>query len=565
MQSVRVLPEGLRNKIAAGEVVERPASVVKELVENAIDAGSTAIEVEVAVGGRKLIKVADDGRGMDREDALLSLERHATSKLGREEDLFNIRTMGFRGEALPAIASVSKFLMNTVPRGAASGVSIEVTGGRVGEVRESPGRGTSVEVRDLFFNTPARKKFLKKDSTELMHVIDTLTRLALSHPGIGFALRADGQETMRLPKASGLRERLMQVYGAEFLDGLLECGGEAGGVKLRGFIARPENVRQSRAHQMVFINRRPVREPSVSHAVYSAYEGMIPRDTHPPFFIFMEVDPARVDVNVHPTKREVRFEDKEAIHRFLRKTVMDAVRAGLSGAREAFRGEAAASRGSTESFTERPVPSAREVLESLPIQYRAEPDFIYLGDTFIALSGKALQGGALSGGGGLTLIDHHAAHERVLYERLLRGVKLASHQLLVPRQVRLSPREYMVILEHRAMLSEFGIEVEDFGHDTVLVRALPEAMREADLRGILSDSAAELMEGARPGESLREAVAARIACHSSIRGSVMLDRQRLSALLRDLEETERPEQCPHGRPTRVFYSLDELKRIFKRK
>jgi DNA mismatch repair protein MutL len=557
MPTVKVLPEELSNKIAAGEVVERPASVVKELVENAIDAGSAAIDVEVAKGGRKLIRVSDDGRGMQREDALLSLKRHATSKLGREEDLFNIRTMGFRGEALPSIASVSKLLMSTAPTGAGSGVSIESTGGKVVEVKDSPGRGTAIEVRDIFFNTPARKKFLKKDSTELMHVIDAVTRLALSHPETGFTLKADGQETMRLPRASGLRERLMQVYGAEFLDGLLECGGETGGLKLQGFVARPPNARQSRSHQMVFINGRPVKEPSVSHAVYSAYEGLIPREAHPPYFIFMEVDPARVDVNVHPTKREVRFEDKEAVYRFVRKTVTDAVRAGLAGAREAFRagGAPLGNPPSARPFAERPARSAGEVLESLPIEYRGEPDFIYLGDTFVALSG----------GGGLTLIDHHAAHERVLYERLLEGVKLASHQLLFPRQVRLSPKEYMVILEQREMLSEFGIEVEDFGHDTVLVRALPEAMREADLRGILSDCAAELIGGARPGQSLREAVAARIACHSSVRGSVILDGQRLSALLSDLERTEHPEQCPHGRPTRVFYSLDELKKIFKRK
>lgn len=559
MPAVKVLPEELQNKIAAGEVVERPASVVKELVENSIDAGSTAIEVEVARGGRALIRVTDDGKGMERQDALLSIERHATSKLASEEDLFNIHTMGFRGEALPSIASVSKLLMTTVPEGADSGVSMEMAGGKVKEIREAPGKGTSMEVRDLFYNTPARKKFLKKDSTELIHVIDTVTRLALCHPGIGFTLRSDGQETMRLPKASGLRERLMQVYGAEFLDGLLESGGEAGGMRLVCFMARPDNLRQTRAHQLVFINQRPVKEPSVSHAVYSAYEGVIPRDMHPPFFIFMEVDPARVDVNVHPTKREVRFEDKEAVYRFVRKTALEAVRAWHAKAREAVRAEAAplAADGtpSARPFTERPVASAGEVLESLPIEYRAEPDFIYLGDTFVALSG----------GGGLTLIDHHAAHERVLYERFLRGVKLASHQLLFPRQVKLSPREYMVVLKHREMLFEFGIEVEDFGPETVLVRALPEALDEGDLRGILSDAAEQLREGARPGQSLRESVAARIACHSSIRGRTILDRQRLSALLHDLEKTEHPEQCPHGRPTRVFYSLEELKKIFKRK
>lgn len=564
MPKIRVLPEELKNKIAAGEVVERPASVVKELLENSIDAASTAVTVEVLYGGRKLIRVSDNGSGMDREDALLSIERHATSKLQSEEDLFDIRTMGFRGEALPSIASVSRLRIVTAPEGSREGVSVEAEGGAVKEVRDSPALGTTVEVRDIFFNTPARKKFLKRDSTELTHIIEAITRLALSHPSIGFTLLSDGSETMGLPRASGLRERLLQVYGGEFVDGLVEFEKRDGTLGLHAFCAGAQNLRDTRAHQLVFINSRPVKEPSVSHALYSAYEGAIPRGKHPPYFVFIEMDPARVDFNVHPTKREVRFEDKDAVYRFVRRAAMEALRPP----RPAAGGPSAYTRGAVETGdiadaahvgahgTPPASGPAMTVSESLPLAYRAELPHVYLGEAFVALSRR---------GGGLMLLDHHAAHERILYERLLKGLRLQSGRLLFPRQVRLSPREYMVVLENREMLSEFGMEIEDFGRDTVVVRSLPEAMREADLRGILSDAAGQIIEGARPGQPLREAVAARIACHGSVRGSQVLSSDELWALLRDLDEAEDPDHCPHGRPTRVLFSLEDLQKLFKRK
>lgn len=559
MSRIKVLHEDLKNKIAAGEVVERPASVVKELLENSIDAGSTTIGVEVLYGGRKLIRVSDNGTGMDREDAFLSFERHTTSKLHSEDDLFNIRTMGFRGEALSSIASVSCLLLTTGD--STSGISIEVRGGKVSSIKDAPANGTCIEVRDLFFNTPVRKKFLKKDSTELMHIIEAVTRLALSHPETGFSITADGQETMNLPRASGLRERLAQVYGIEFLNGLLRLSHKAYGLEMEAFTSKPDNLRNTRVHQLVFVNRRPIKEPLISHALYSAYEGVIPRDKHPIYYIFMEVDPGRVDFNVHPTKREVRFQDKEAVYRFIKQGITEAVRTTIQDPARRAAVETAEDRPTAEPAGIAYVPAssgppARSVLEALPLTYsRTDMPYIYLGDTFIALSE----------GGGLTLIDHHAAHERILYERLLKGINLASSQLLFPKQAKLSPREYMVILEHRNMLFEFGMDIDDFGHNTVMVRSLPGAMVEADLRAVLSDIAGQLLEGVRPGQSLKEAVAARIACHSSIRGKKILSPEGLSALLGDLQETEHPGQCPHGRPTRVFYSLDELKRIFKRK
>jgi DNA mismatch repair protein MutL len=561
MPYIKILPSDLRNKIAAGEVIERPASVVKELIENSIDAGSTNIQIEVLYGGKRLIKVSDNGAGMDKEDALLCFESHATSKLSSEDDLFNIKTMGFRGEALPSIASVTKMNIITGLKGAPLGISVELAGGEVKETKESPADGTTIEIRDLFFNTPARKKFLKSNSTELLHIIDTITKEALSHARIGFTLICDNKETICLPVSSGHRERILQVYGDEFLHGLMEVNAEAEGLRMKAYVTKGDNFRNMKSHQFIFINNRPIKDQSISHAVYSAYEGIIPRDKHPIFFLFLDIDPAKVDVNVHPTKREVRFENKESIHRFINMSITNAVRSERTDF--------------TKQFTEMPpidfprrhpggsssiysLPVTRDesaVSENLQFAYTALLPFIYLGDTFIALSGR----------GGLTLIDHHAAHERILYEKFLKGIDLHSNQLLFPRQIKLSPKEYRVILENFQILRDFGIEADDFGHEAVIVRSLPDVLEEADIRGILSDIASCIIEGVAPDKSFKEALAARIACHNSVRGKEILNREEVSSLIADLERTEHPDQCPHGRPTRIFISLDDLKKMFKRK
>ncbi len=561
MPQIKILPSDLRNKIAAGEVVERPASVAKELIENSIDAGSTDIRIDVLYGGKRLIRVSDDGTGMERDDALLCFERHATSKLSSEGDLFNIRTMGFRGEALPSITSVSKIKLVTGIKGSPSGISVEINGGEVKEIKDFPAIGTTVEVRDLFFNTPARKKFLKSNSTELFHIIDMVTKEALSHWEIGFRLTSDNKETISLPSASGIKERIMQVYGEEFLEGLIEANAEADGISMKSYVSRGNNFRNMKSHQFVFINNRPIRDLSVSHAVYSAYEGILPRDKHPIFFLFLDINPAKIDVNVHPTKREVRFENKETIYRFVNISIKEAVKSERSEY--------------TRQFTEMPETVASQtvhgtysppyhfpfpvhesgVSENLELSYRPSLPFVYLGDTFVALSGK----------GGLTLIDHHAANERILYEKFLKGINLNAHRLLFPKQVKLSHKEYRIILENLQILGDFGIEIDDFGHETVIVRSLPDVLKEADMRGILSDVASCIIEGVSPDKSFKEALAARIACHSSVRGREILSREEISTLVADLEQTEHPDQCPHGRPTRIFYSLDDLKKMFKRK
>lgn len=615
MLQIHILPIELRNKIAAGEVIERPASVVKELVENSIDAGAGDIRIEVLRGGKGLIKVTDNGAGMDRDDALLCLERHATSKLRDESDLFNIKTMGFRGEALPSIASVSRMKLITGLRNPPShpplgkggqgggGVSIEIEGGEIKEVRDHPSIGTTIEIRDLFFNTPARKKFLKSDSTELFHIIDAVTKEALSHWDISFSLFTEKRETMSLPRASDPRERILQIYGLEFLEGLMEVnnppsspislrgesegllskgglkgitekGGPAG-VKLTAFITKGDNFRNSKAHQFIFINRRPVKDQSISHAVYSAYEGIVPHDQHPVFFLFIDMDPRKVDFNVHPTKREVRFENKQDIHSFVSSNLREAVRSERTQyvAQFSETPDWVVQRNNPPPFPHPPLKgglggvvteapdhigqfsSENYVSEPAEFSYQPSLPFIYLGDTFIAMAGK----------GGLTLIDHHAAHERILYENLLKGIRLDSHQLLFPKQVRLSHKEYALIIENVNALHEMGMEIDDFGHDTLMIRALPDALKEADIRGILSDVAAALMEGVRPFQSVKEILAARIACHNSVRGKEILEREEFQKLLSGLETTENPDQCPHGRPTRIFVSLDELKKMFKRK
>jgi DNA mismatch repair protein MutL len=325
-------------------------------------------------------------------------------------------------------------------------------------------------------------------------------------------------------------------------------------------VTKGDNFRNMKSHQFIFINKRPIKDPSVSHAVYHAYEGILPHDKHPVFFLFIDIDPHKVDFNVHPAKREVRFEDKECVYRFVNNCVKETVK------KERIE--------YTRQFMEMPAPDfsgafpdssapfsmpldspVSAISENLELGYKASLPSIYLGDTFIAVSGK----------GGLILIDHHAAHERILYERFLSGINLNAHQLLFPRQVKLSHKEHAVIIENARLLGDFGMEVEDFGHETVIVRSLPDVLKESQINGILSDIASCMLEGISPDRSFKEALAAKIACHASVRGKEILNPEEISNLIADLERTEHPDQCPHGRPTRIFFSTDDLKKMFKRK
>lgn len=549
MPNIKVLPVQLRNKIAAGEVIERPASVVKELIENAIDALSQEIKIEILNGGKGLIKVTDNGTGMDRDDALLSIERHATSKISTEDDLSKIKTMGFRGEALPSIASVSRMRIMTGLKGKKVGTYIEILGGEIKEVRDYPVIGTIIEVRDLFFNTPVRRKFLKSESTEVLHIIESVTLQALAHWEVGFSLIVDHKEVIQLSPAKGPAERISQIYGKDFLEGLSELNSEGKGIKITAFVSKEDNFRNRKSHQFIFINKRPVKDPPISHAVYQSYDGL-PKDSHPIFFLYLTIDPWDVDVNVHPTKREVRFSDKERVYRFVRDNIRESLRGEKKEFVRAFMGEDK----SVEFAGSETVAISSYVSENKELNYRTTIPFIYLGETFIAYSG----------GNGLVLLDHHAAHERVLYERFLKGKEVDSFRLLFPRQVKLSAPEYNAVMNNLGMLNEMGIEIDDFGENTVIVRSLPVELKEADIGAILSDLASAIMEGEKPGKPLKETIAAKMACHNSVRGKEILSTQEIQTLINDLEETDDPDHCPHGRPTRIFLTINDLRKMFKR-
>jgi DNA mismatch repair protein MutL len=574
MPSIAVLPVHVQNKIAAGEVIERPASVVKELLENAIDAGSTSIEIAIERAGRKLIRVADNGIGMSREDAVRAFERYATSKIRCEDDLCRLQTLGFRGEGLAAIAAVSRVVLKTAEHNA-MGIQVTLSGGVIEDTREAAAFGTSIEVRDLFYNIPARRKFLKSDQTENFHIIDVVTCEAIAHYALRFSLHTDGSELILAPAAVSLRERIMQIYGKEFVDGLLEVTAREGGCSLHLFLSSPSMVRSSRTNQYIFVNRRPVKDSTVSQAIYRAYEGMLSAHQHPVFFAFLTLDPEQVDCNVHPTKREVRFRDKSRIFRM----VSDAARGVLLhssiaqplmvadtmstiqysvGAPEFQPSEAPKETSSGTS-------AQAELLADASYPYDVQRgSHVYLGDTLVAFAEPD----------GLVVMDYHAAHERVNYERFLNSADMPSYALLFPAHVALPRADSAVLMSHRKLLAECGIDIEDFGEGSIVLRSIPEPLREADFSGLLSDIAASLrMQGDEPlADGLPELIdrkkrylAAQLACHASIRGaSESPDGQHLIALRTALAKTNEPHRCPHGRPTMIRFSLDVLKKMFKK-
>ncbi|MBF0520169.1 MAG: DNA mismatch repair endonuclease MutL [Nitrospirae bacterium] len=597
MSVIELLDERVIDKIAAGEVIERPSSVVKELLENAIDAGGEEIRVDILNGGKRLIRVSDDGIGMDKDDALTSLKRHATSKIRSEGDLLNLKTLGFRGEALSSIASVSKMIITTAIRGAEVGTCVEIYGGEVKSVKEKASVGTTIEVRELFYNTPARKKFLKSTQSELYHIMDVVTQAALSYPERKFILYVDEKKVLEVSTASGIRERIMQLYGMEFLDGLIEFKQNSYDADVSGFVSKEGNYARSRSHQYIFVNGRPIRDNYIRHAVYQPYKSILPEGMHPHCFLYMGVKPERVDFNVHPQKFEVRFSERETIYKAVLSAVYKAVigkdmetdtksssgfaSGGFQRQRESVSasGTQGYSSGYNEKFggydkgdkpktsasddsaysdaTRQPNTLQSEQSTGLPIAFEAGRRFLYLGDVYVAYVD----------GGGLCVADHHACHERVLYEKLRDGVGLIRQGILFPVQVQVPAREYVLLSNSLPALREMAIDIEEFGSDTFIIRALPDGLKGADIAAILTDIASNLVDfssGASPVEEIKEKIAKRIACHSSVRGKAVLNDSEMFNMLKDLDNCKDPYHCPHGRPTRVYLTLDKLKKLFKR-
>ncbi|MDD5557926.1 MAG: DNA mismatch repair endonuclease MutL [bacterium] len=563
MGLVRILPDSVVNKIAAGEVVERPASVARELVENAIDAGATDIRVEVRGGGGHLVRVRDDGCGMSAEDAGRALERHSTSKISSADDLFRIATMGFRGEALPSIAAVSRLELTTKERGALAGVRILVEGGRVVRVAEAGAPdGTEVAVRDLFFNTPVRRRFLRTARTETSHIAAAVTWEALVRHGVGFTLVADGDEIIRAPAVPSPRDRIAALFGADVARDLLPVEGARGAVRASGFVSPPGVTRGNRTGQHFFVNGRPVEDRVLRFAVADACDGLVPAGRHPILFLFLEIEPHEVDVNVHPAKREVRFRNGALVRDLVRDAVAAALRAASPAA--ASRPPAYETREGGGVFDRVPGPSG--VQEAMP-----------LGEGRGEEPGRRLrilgQSGGLyivcEGPDGLVIVDQHAAHERVLFERLMRGYAAGAgevQRLLVPAVIELPPAERLAAEEYAHVLRALGIGIEPFGGSAVKVDQLPACIGTVDAARLMRDAVAALAAEGRGGAVREEMarVAARKVCRAAVKARDDLPAEALAALVDDLLRCERPGTCPHGRPTMITIPRGELDRRFGR-
>jgi DNA mismatch repair protein MutL len=593
MSKIHRLPPQLANQIAAGEVVERPASVVKELVENAIDAGARRVAVHVELGGKKQVRVEDDGDGMDADDARLAIERHATSKIQRADDLAAIRTMGFRGEALPSIASVSHFVLRARARGSESGTEIRVNGGTVASVVEvGLAEGTVIEVNDLFYNLPARRKFLKSDAAESAQVSRLVTQLALAHPEIGFALTSAGRSVLKCPPAASPRERLYQLYGDR--SDLIDVMKAAGGLRLTGFIAALAEQGPTRGPQNVFINRRIVKDRTIAHAIIDAYSQASIKERSPEVHLFIEMPPDAVDVNVHPTKAEVRFREQSMVHEVVRRALMDALgksaipqlqlSAESSYARPitpalpgVLSGGAYPSRWQPQSTgTQTPVandPEASETSVSSLSGLSASVSstgteikpLIPLGqfrDTFIIAVDAD----------GVAIIDQHVAHERVLFERVMERLsagRLESQRLLVPLVVDLPAAAHQALVNRHAELERFGFDIESFGATTVKVTAVPALLKTEDCSKALLALADDLegLDRGAPGGDVQNAlqrIAATTACHAAVKANYPLTYEKMTHILDELRATAYSTVCPHGRPVMLRLTRREIEKNFDR-
>jgi DNA mismatch repair protein MutL len=586
MGKITRLPPDLANQIAAGEVVERPASIVKELVENAIDAGARRLHIQIELGGKKQVRVEDDGEGMTAEDARLAIERHATSKIKRADDLAAIRTLGFRGEALPSIASVSHFVLRSRARGESSGTEVRVNGGTVVSVVEiGAPEGTAIEVNDVFYNLPARRKFLKADSAESAQVSRVVTQLALAYHEVGFTLISGGRTVLQCPPAAALRDRLFQIYGDR--TDLTEVRKEAGGLKLTGFVAALAEQGPTRGPQHLFINRRIVKDRTIAHAIIDAYSMATIKERSPEVHLFIEMPADAVDVNVHPTKAEVRFREQSLVHEVVRRALMDAL-GGSAAPQLQLRPEAVTTPWAvtatlpgvlTGTYPTRwtPNPSVSNAtsegdaggLQSIDPASAAvgsQPSdikpMIALGqfrDTFIVAVDDE----------GIAIIDQHVAHERVLFERVMEKLTagtLESQRLLIPMVMDVAPSAHQALVGRAAELARLGFELESFGDATIKVTAVPALLKTEDSGKALL-ALAEDLEGLDRGAHVQEAlqrIAATTACHAAVKANYPLTYEKMTHILDELRATAYSQICPHGRPVMLRLTKREIEKNFDR-
>lgn len=589
MRAIQVLPDILISQIAAGEVVERPASALKELVENSLDAGAAKIDIRLEQGGARLLAVQDDGAGIMADELPLALARHATSKIGALEDLERVASLGFRGEALASMASVARVSLASRSRGAEHAHQIEAEGAAPGAVKPAAlASGTTVTVADLFFNTPARRKFLKSEATEYAHCAEVVRRMALSRPDVAFTLAHNGRIQLRYP-AQALDERIGAVLGEEFVAAAVAVDEQAGPLRLAGMAALPAYSKSGRDAQYVFVNGRFVRDKVVAHALREAYRDILHHDRHPAYALFLTLPPEGVDVNVHPAKTEVRFRDSRGVHQFL----FHAIERALSGSAAESR-EAVHQMPATMSASFTPAPSrqgerepgwapaqsaiplqAREALafyDALSREPEAVPDVEETGHEYPL--GFAL--GQLHGiyvlaqnARGLVLVDMHAAHERVVYEKLkcaLDAKRVPTQTLLIPVTVTADERDVAAIGDHHDALAGIGFDIHPIAANAVAVRAVPALLKDADPLALTRDLLREIREYgvSRLITERRNELLGTLACHGAVRANRRLSIPEMNALLREMEATERAGQCNHGRPTWFQVSLADLDKWFRR-
>ncbi|OGP63520.1 MAG: hypothetical protein A2V65_03460 [Deltaproteobacteria bacterium RBG_13_49_15] len=578
MSNIKILPEILSNKIAAGEVIERPASVVKELLENALDAESSRLLIEVKNGGKSLIRVSDDGAGMEHDDALLSLERYATSKIFLDKDLFSIRTLGFRGEALPSIAAVSRMILSTNDDPNRPGTEILVEGGKIKQVNLTGApRGTMVTVKDLFFNVPARRKYMKGDRTEMGHIVDTLDRIALGRPGIVFDLTADNRSVKRYSATDQPSLRAVDILGKTVTDKMLEIRLKNGDLSVRGWILSPDEARSTTRGIYIYVNDRFVRDRVVLHALLEGYKGALVKGVFPLAILMIHLPPDQVDVNVHPTKNEVRFLKQRDVH--------DAISAEVSRVLERSRRFRWTPVRKTESEIgsvaepvstfireekydplpeDRVLPHDLNSMEQRPLwkSHPLEPLRVIgqLRNTYILCETKE----------GLLLIDQHAAHERIIYERMKKmeesGEK-SGQRLLIPETIDLGYREARVLERLISPLSGFQLEIEPFGENTFVIKTVPSILTGVNPVHLISEMTGKAAETgfADTVEAAIDHCLSVMACHGAIRAHQMLSPEQMEVLINDLMECVNPAHCPHGRPVFIEWNILSLEKAFQRK
>ena len=595
--SIRILPTDVVSRIAAGEVIERPAAVVKELIENSLDAECRRITVDVKDGGSALIRVTDDGEGIRRGDLLLAFERHATSKLQSDQDLVSIRTMGFRGEALPSIASVSKVQVTTSTRQETVGAKLNLLGGAPQGIADAPPvPGTAIEVTDLFFNQPARKKFLKSAATEFSHISHIVQQAALAWPAVHMRLTHNGHEVLNYPAVISDRDRILQVYRPAFLDKSVELRGRVAGCAISGVVINPVHARSSRVPQDLFVNRRPVKNAAVFHAVMDGYSSFLAKGAQPTFVLFLDIDPDRVDVNVHPAKREIRFADQEAVHQFVRHTVRHAFSGperklvletdrAVDGvlrlsSRPSVTGFAS---GTGRSMVSAPV-NGNEPLGVVtetsssgtdvcaPSLFAAETATAYGAppSADVMAFGQVLRTYLVAQvGQELQIIDQHTAHERVQFERLMRKWKnreTVSQPLLIPEPVELTSMQCTRLQKHLKDLEQLGLFLEPFGTTAVIVRAIPAGLGPLNGTLLLQDLLEDMGEwnSLSSLDAKAQSVLATLACKSAVQAGRSMALPEIDRLIRDWVDEGLVMTCPHGRRTAFRLSADELDKLFGR-